>query len=70
MKTQYYTASSLDGFIATEDHSLEWLFPLAELEATSFPAFISEVGALTMGSSTYKWLLRHVVKLGASDEGA
>lgn len=70
MKTQYYTASSLDGFIATEDHSLEWLFPLAELEATSFPAFISEVGALTMGSSTYEWLLRHVVKLGASDEGA
>ena len=70
MKTQYYTASSLDGFIATEDHSLEWLFPLVELEATSYPAFISEVGALTMGSSTYEWLLRHVVKLGASDEGA
>lgn len=28
MTTQYYTASSLDGFIATEDHSFEWLFPL------------------------------------------
>lgn len=69
MKTQYYTASSLDGFIATEDHSLEWLFPLAELEATSYPAFIAEVGALAMGSSTYEWLLRHVVKQGASDEG-
>ena len=25
MKTQYYTASSLDGFIVTEDDSLEWL---------------------------------------------
>ena len=70
MKTQYYTASSLDGFIATEDHSLEWLFPLVELEATSYPAFISEIGALTMGSSTYEWLLRHVVKLGTADEGA
>ena len=70
MKTQYYTASSLDGFIATEDHSLEWLFPLAELELTSYPAFISEVGALTMGSSTYEWLLQHVVKFGTSDKSA
>lgn len=26
MKTQYDTACSLDGFIATDDHSLEWLF--------------------------------------------
>ena len=70
MKTQYYTATSLDGFIATKDHSLEWLFPLAELELTSYPIFISEVGALTMGSSTYEWLLQHVVKFGTSDESA
>ncbi len=26
MATHFYTASSLDGFIATDDHSLEWLF--------------------------------------------
>jgi len=26
MTTHFYTASSLDGFVATEDHSLEWLF--------------------------------------------
>jgi hypothetical protein len=52
VKTQYYTAASLDGFIATIDDSLEWLFPLGELEATSYPTFIREVGALAMGSST------------------
>ena len=68
MKTQYYTASSLDGFIATEDHSLEWLFPLVDLEATSYPNFVAEVGSLAMGSSTYEWLLTHVLKLGTPDE--
>lgn len=61
MKTQYYTAASLDGFIATLDDSLEWLFPLGEIEATSYPTFIRDVGALAMGSATYEWMLRHVV---------
>jgi dihydrofolate reductase len=61
VKTQYYTAASLDGFIATADDSLEWLFPLGDIEATSYPAFIRDVGALAMGSTTYEWMLRHVV---------
>lgn len=59
MKTQYYTATSLDGFIATEDDSLEWLFPLGDINDTSYPKFIAEVGALAMGSTTYEWILRH-----------
>lgn len=58
---QYYTASSLDGFIATRDHSLEWLLtqdfdmdgPMAH------PRFVDHVGALVMGSSTYEWLLKN-----------
>jgi dihydrofolate reductase len=61
MKTQYYTAASLDGFIATSDDSLEWLFPLGNIEDTSYPTFIQGVGALAMGSTTYEWMLRHVV---------
>lgn len=61
MKTQYFTASSLDGFIATEDDSLEWLFPLGDVNETSYPEFIVDVGALAMGSSTYEWMLRHLV---------
>jgi dihydrofolate reductase len=59
MKTQYYTAASLDGFIATEDDSLDWLFPLGDINDTGYPAFVAEVGALAMGSSTYEWMLRH-----------
>ena len=59
MKTQYYTAASLDGFIATLDDSLDWLFPLGDIAETSYPTFIQEVGALAMGSATYEWILRH-----------
>lgn len=65
MRTQYYTATSLDGFIATLDDSLEWLFPLGDINATSYPEFIKAVGALAMGSSTYEWMLRHVVRPGS-----
>lgn len=61
MKTQYYTAASLDGFIATPDHGLEWLFQFGDIGETGYPEFIREVGALVMGSSTYEWLLRHEV---------
>jgi dihydrofolate reductase len=69
MRTQYYTASSLDGFIATEDHSLDWLFPLGDINETGYPQFIAEVGALAMGASTYEWMLRHLVRPG-SGKGA
>jgi dihydrofolate reductase len=61
VKTQYYTASSLDGFIAGPHDSLDWLFPLGDVAETSYPVFIREVGALAMGSATYEWMLRHVV---------
>ena len=59
MKTQYYTATTLDGFIATEDDSLEWLFSLGDVNASSYPEFISKVGALAMGSKTYEWMMRN-----------
>ena len=61
MKTQYYTASSLDGFIADPNDSLDRLFPLGDIGATSYPNFIKEVGALAMGSTTYEWMLRHII---------
>ena len=64
-KTQYYTASSIDGFIADPNHSLDWLFPLGNIEDTSYPSFIRNVGALAMGSSTYEWMLRHHIHLDA-----
>ncbi len=65
MKTQYYTSASLDGFIATEDDSLEWLFSLGDLENSSYPAFIADVGALAMGSATYEWMVRNAERVAA-----
>ena len=59
MKTQYYAASSLDGYIATAQNSLDWLLQFGAVEGTSYPAFIREVGAIAMGSTTYDWILRH-----------
>ena len=65
MRTQYYTATSLDGFIATEDDALDWLFPLGDPSASSDPAYVSEVGALAMGSTTYEWILRNAEQVEA-----
>jgi dihydrofolate reductase len=59
MKTQFYTASTIDGFIATEDDSLDWLFALGSPTESTYNAFIADVGALAMGSVTYEWILSH-----------
>ncbi|MEV0110292.1 dihydrofolate reductase family protein [Nocardia sp. NPDC050799] len=59
-RTIYYTASSLDGFIATPDHSLDWLLS-READNDNGPmgmtAFMAGVGAIVMGANTYQWLL-------------
>jgi len=65
MKVQYFTATSLDGFIATEDNSLDWLFPLDDLNNSSYPEFIANVGALAMGSATYEWMVNNAEKVVA-----
>lgn len=66
MRTQYYTATSLDGWIADAGHSLDWLFEASEgLGETGYDAFIREVGAIAMGSSTYEWMLRNHVRPGS-----
>jgi dihydrofolate reductase len=64
-KTQYYTAATLDGFIADRGHSLDWLFQFGVQETEDFPGFLRNVGALAMGSSTYEWILKHLIDPGA-----
>lgn len=56
-KVIYYVASSLDGFIATEDHNLDWLTKFGfEPYRAHFDRFMAGVGSLVMGSATYDWV--------------
>lgn len=64
MKTQYYTATSIDGFIADADNSLDWLFTVGPPGDDSsmdeeYPTFMADVGAVAMGSTTYEWIAEH-----------
>jgi dihydrofolate reductase len=59
-KTQYYTATTLDGYIADENNSLEWLFEVdREQGGDEFGRFFADVGAMAMGATTYEWILEH-----------
>ena len=59
--TKYYTATSLDGYIADPDNSLDWLFTRQRDEhgALNYGDFIADVGAMAMGSTSYEWILDH-----------
>ncbi len=61
MATQYFTATSLDGFIADPDHSLSWLLSrnIDPDGPMGYQRFMRSVGALVMGASTYRWLLEN-----------
>jgi dihydrofolate reductase len=60
--TRYYTATTLDGFIADPSNSLDWLFTRARDEGgpLDYDDFIAGVGAIAMGATTYEWLLDRV----------
>lgn len=78
MRVQYYTASSLDGFVATEDDDLTWLTeyrppdppPDLERDTGSYDEFYEGVGALVMGSTTYGWVLDHIDEWPYADRPA
>lgn len=59
--TRYYTATSLDGFIADPDDSLDWLLTRRQDAdgVLNYAEFIAGVGAIAMGATTYRWILDH-----------
>jgi len=58
----YYTATTLDGFIADEHDSLAWLFEQQTDEGgpAGYEEFIAGVGAMAMGATTYAWIGDHM----------
>ena len=69
-KTQYYTATTLDGFIADENNSLDWLFEVERGDdpGSEFAEFFADVGAMAMGATTYEWILAHENLLAEPDK--
>jgi len=55
----YATATTIDGFIADSDNSLDWLFAVdgGEESIADLGEFVSGVGVLVEGSTTYRWVL-------------
>src|SRR3954466_7138436 len=62
-KTQYYVATSLDGFIAEADDGLQWLFDAADDPTTgedaNYNAFYGDVKAIAVGATTYEIIIGH-----------
>jgi dihydrofolate reductase len=67
-RISYYAATSLDGYIAGPDDSLDWLTgyegsydgPGAVPMKGTYDEFYEGVGAMVSGSVTYEWVLDHV----------
>jgi dihydrofolate reductase len=65
-KTVFYSATTLDGYLADENDSLDWLF-VQENEKDgplNYDDFIKGVGAIVMGRTTYEWVLGHNRRTG------
>ena len=65
-RTTFYTAMTLDGFLADEHDSLDWLFVQDQDEKgpLNYDEFIKDIGSVVMGATTYEWILAHLAKSG------
>ena len=67
-RTVYYTATTLDGYLADDHDSLDWLFvqDIDNEGPMNYDAFIAGVGAIVMGRTTYEWVRDHIEREGES----
>ncbi|WP_163581414.1 dihydrofolate reductase family protein [Gracilibacillus saliphilus] len=56
--TVLFIASSLDGYIATKEESLEWLFKVEGEGDNGFTEFYETVDTILMGKRTYDWVMK------------
>lgn len=55
-KIVVFIATSLDGYIATEDESLDWLFKVEGEGDNGYSEFYETVDTIVMGRKTYDWI--------------
>lgn len=56
-KLVLYIAQSLDGYIATKDDSLEWLFHVEGEGDNGYSDFYESVDSILIGNRTYDWIM-------------
>lgn len=61
MTVHYFSAASLDGFVATPDDSLDWLLSrdVDSAGPHGYDNFLQSQGAVVMGGTTFRWLQEH-----------
>jgi len=57
-KIVLYIAVSLDGYIATEEHTLDWLFAVEGEGDNGFANFYDTVDTFLLGRLTYDWIMK------------
>ena len=56
-KVVLYIAESLDGYIATKEDSLDWLFSITGEGDNGYGEFLPTVDTIIMGRRTYDWVM-------------
>ncbi|MGG0718175.1 dihydrofolate reductase family protein [Robertmurraya massiliosenegalensis] len=57
-----FIATSLDGYIATKDDSLEWLFKVEGEGDNGYSQFYETIDTVIMGKRTYDWVMEQGIK--------
>ncbi|MHC0035403.1 dihydrofolate reductase family protein [Pseudoneobacillus sp. C159] len=52
-----FIAASLDGYIATKEESLEWLFKVEGEGDNGYSEFYQTIDTIIMGKKTYDWIM-------------
>ena len=61
-KVIVFIATSLDGYIATQDDNLEWFLSSEGNGDNGYESFYNTVDTILLGRKTYDWILREVGK--------
>lgn len=64
-RARYVTAATLDGFLADEHDSLDWLLQQdLDPDGAGGHEHMTGAGALVMGATTYLWVVDHLARSG------